>query len=244
MTPFPLTADLVRKVRERAVNVCEYCRLPQSSQEASFHVDHIIPRHAAGSTHPDNLALARVTCSLKKAARTHAVDHQSEEQAPIFNPRRQTWNEQFVWTPDWHVQGLTPNAIYFSDSPPRSLSAWGDVHNQTWSRTSPRHLAACLRGAMFTTRLGLGQAHATSQLVCVGRCSQPDVGLGQAHATSQLVCVERCSQPDLVSDKPTPPRSLSAWSGVHNQTSSRTSPRHLAACLRGAMFPRVFASND
>ncbi len=33
-----------------------------------------------------------------------------------------------------------------------------------------RHLAACLRGALFTTRLDLGQAHATSQLVCVERC--------------------------------------------------------------------------
>ncbi len=33
-----------------------------------------------------------------------------------------------------------------------------------------RHLAACLRGALFTTRFDVGQAHTTSQLVCVGRC--------------------------------------------------------------------------
>ncbi len=118
-----------------------------------------------------------------------------------------------------------PDVVSKKPTPPCSLSslpAWSGIHIQTWSRTSPRHLAACLRGAVFTTRRGLKEAHATSQLACVGRCSQPV----------------------LVSYKPTPPRSLPAWSGVHNQTWSQRSPRHLAACLRGAVFPPVSASND
>jgi 5-methylcytosine-specific restriction endonuclease McrA len=69
-----ISAALVRRVRERAKNICEYCRLPQDSQEATFHVDHIQPRSAGGLTSFDNLALACVTCSLRKAARAMVRD--------------------------------------------------------------------------------------------------------------------------------------------------------------------------
>ena len=53
-------ASLARLVRKRAGNVCEYCCLPQSSQEATFHVDQIQPAVAQGLTTPDNVALACV----------------------------------------------------------------------------------------------------------------------------------------------------------------------------------------
>ena len=43
-----IPAILARLVRKRAGNACEYCRLPQSSQEATFHVDHIRPASSAG----------------------------------------------------------------------------------------------------------------------------------------------------------------------------------------------------
>jgi 16S rRNA G1207 methylase RsmC len=45
-----IPAILARLVRKRAGNACEYCRLPQSSQEATFHVDHIRPAVAQGAT--------------------------------------------------------------------------------------------------------------------------------------------------------------------------------------------------
>jgi hypothetical protein len=38
---------LMREVRTRAAGICEYCRLPQESQEATFHIDHIRPRNVA-----------------------------------------------------------------------------------------------------------------------------------------------------------------------------------------------------
>ena len=59
-----LPAALIKFVRRRARHVCEYCHLPQRSQEAVFHVDHIQPRVAGGPTRAENLALACVTCSL------------------------------------------------------------------------------------------------------------------------------------------------------------------------------------
>ena len=45
-----IPAQLVRQVRERAGDVCEYCRVPQASQEATFHVDHILPSIMGGAT--------------------------------------------------------------------------------------------------------------------------------------------------------------------------------------------------
>ena len=44
-------ADRLRRlVVDRAGNRCEYCRLSQEGQEASFHIDHITPRAWGGST--------------------------------------------------------------------------------------------------------------------------------------------------------------------------------------------------
>lgn len=67
-----------------------------------------MPRKTGGETTPENLALACVTCSLKKAARTQATDSETGETVSIFNPRAQLWDDHFSWTIDWHVQGLTP----------------------------------------------------------------------------------------------------------------------------------------
>jgi HNH endonuclease len=102
-----IPARLIRRVRTRARGLCEYCRLPQSSQEAVFHIDHVRPGDAGGKTHLDNLALACVTCSLRKAARTHGRDPRSRQRVPLFNPRRNSWARHFRWTPGWQLVGLT-----------------------------------------------------------------------------------------------------------------------------------------
>jgi hypothetical protein len=103
-----LSAKLARLVRDRAGQVCEYCKLPQSSQEAAFHIDHICPRAAGGLTDAGNLALACVTCSLKKAARTHARDPLSNELVPLFHPRDDRWTDHFRWTRGNRLVGRTP----------------------------------------------------------------------------------------------------------------------------------------
>ncbi|WP_437338603.1 HNH endonuclease [Sorangium sp. So ce394] len=69
-----MPATLQRRVRERAADRCEYCRLAQVGQEATFHIDHVQPRHEGGMTTLENLALACVSCSLRKGARTHGSD--------------------------------------------------------------------------------------------------------------------------------------------------------------------------
>lgn len=91
MTPH-IPATLLREVRDRARGICEYCRLPQRSQEATFHVDHIQPRTSGGATIVENLALACVTCSLRKAARVRARDPSTGRTVRLFHPRRDVWD--------------------------------------------------------------------------------------------------------------------------------------------------------
>lgn len=102
-----ITADLRELVVTRAGLRCEYCRLSQLGQEATFHIDHVRPRSADGPTTPENLALACVSCSLRKWAKQTATDPETGEEVPLFNPREQNWHDHFRWESE-RVMGLTP----------------------------------------------------------------------------------------------------------------------------------------
>jgi 5-methylcytosine-specific restriction endonuclease McrA len=69
MTTKHVPASMQRRVREHAHSRCEYCGIAQEHQEATFHIDHVTPRHAGGKTTLPNLALACVSCSLRKGPR-------------------------------------------------------------------------------------------------------------------------------------------------------------------------------
>ena len=90
-----IPGSLRQAVTERAENRCEYCRLSQLSQEATFHIDHIIPESAGGPTALENLALACVTCSLKKGAKQRLIDPQTGAEVSVFNPRLNRWSDHF-----------------------------------------------------------------------------------------------------------------------------------------------------
>jgi hypothetical protein len=92
-----IPAGIRRVVRNRAKGRCEYCGLSQEGQEATFHIDHVIPLAAGGQTTAENLALACVSCSLRKAARQTVIDPQTEEEVAVYNPRRDSWAEHFRW---------------------------------------------------------------------------------------------------------------------------------------------------
>jgi HNH endonuclease len=98
--------SLRQLVIQRAKDRCEYCCLSQAGQAATFHIDHIIPVVAGGATTSDNLALACVSCSLRKSARQTVTDPETNKEVPIFNPRPQVWIENFRWH-DVRVVGLT-----------------------------------------------------------------------------------------------------------------------------------------
>ena len=61
---------------------------------------------AGGETTVKNLALACVSCSLRKGSRQNLKDAETGKTVSIFNPRHQEWKEHFAWD-DVRVIGLT-----------------------------------------------------------------------------------------------------------------------------------------
>jgi hypothetical protein len=92
-----IPAEVRRLVIQRATGRCEYCGLAQEGQEATFHLDHIVPVVVGGKTTIENLAVACVSCSLRKAARQTVIDPQTGEEVAIYNPRRESWSDHFRW---------------------------------------------------------------------------------------------------------------------------------------------------
>lgn len=92
-----ISATLRRFVRERAAGYCEYCLSQDNFTTEPFVVEHIQPLAAGGKTVLDNLAYACSGCNGSKAAKTSAIDPQTEEVVPLFHPRQQRWHEHFQW---------------------------------------------------------------------------------------------------------------------------------------------------
>jgi 5-methylcytosine-specific restriction endonuclease McrA len=131
LIPFDLREAVVR----RAGNRCEYCRLSQESQVATFPVDHVIPVVSDGKTTLDNLALACPRCNASKWTRVDAIDPASALLVPLFNPRTDAWADHFRWSPfDLTVVGSPypdragyriPSRSQFDPTPYRSPLAHG-----------------------------------------------------------------------------------------------------------------------
>ena len=101
--------SLRRSVTSRAKGRCEYCQSPESFATERFSIEHIQPRRTGGLTVVENLALACQGCNGYKAAKTAAIDPESETVVPLFHPRRQVWAEHFAWSEDYlQIVGTTP----------------------------------------------------------------------------------------------------------------------------------------
>jgi len=92
-----LSETLQRAVERRAAGRCEYCRMHQTLQGATFHVEHVVPKCRGGESRLENLAWACPTCNLHKADRIASPDPQSGQEVPLFNPRRDRWSMHFRW---------------------------------------------------------------------------------------------------------------------------------------------------
>ncbi len=93
-----MDANLRAAVRERAAGCCEYCHRSQAdSPLIAFHIEHIIPRKHGGSDQLDNLALACPDCNLHKGSDLAGMDPQTDAVTRLFDPRKQNWDEHFVW---------------------------------------------------------------------------------------------------------------------------------------------------
>lgn len=91
-----MDAWLRLRVRERAGDRCEYCRLRQEHDcFHPFHVEHIIARQHRGADDMENLALACHQCNLHKGTNLTGVDPDTNEVTRLFDPRRDRWEDHF-----------------------------------------------------------------------------------------------------------------------------------------------------
>ena len=100
-------SEIAREVEQRAAGRCEYCRMHQSLQGATFHVEHVVPRCLGGPSDYTNLAWACPSCNLHKSNRVDVRPTGAHETVPIYNPRRDKWDDHFFWD-GFRITGLTP----------------------------------------------------------------------------------------------------------------------------------------
>jgi hypothetical protein len=106
-----ITTTEERQIIERANRLCEYCRSSMDYSAQSFAIDHIIPITEGGKTLLENLAFSCGGCNGHKYAKIQAIDPVSREVVPLYNPRQQSWQDNFVWSDDLlQVVGLTASA--------------------------------------------------------------------------------------------------------------------------------------
>lgn len=105
---------LTAETRQRLVDVddhrCAYCRTPQANSGSPMVVDHLLPRSKGGATAFDNLCFSCYRCNLYKGPQIEAIDPRTGEIAPLFHPRRDRWDEHFVWDEaGLQIIGLSPS---------------------------------------------------------------------------------------------------------------------------------------
>lgn len=97
------------QVALRALHRCEYCKAPEAMFNFPFEVEHIIPISAEGQDREDNLALSCRSCNLFKGSFVQAIDPQTEQRLPLFNPRQHLWHQHFeTHLETGEIIGLTP----------------------------------------------------------------------------------------------------------------------------------------
>ena len=104
-----MDAATKKLVRLRAGDRCEYCRLHQDhSPLATLQIEHIIPKKKHGGTDDTgNLALACIDCNLAKSSNIAGRDPDTKQLTPLFDPRKDRWNEHFEMQ-GAYIVGKTP----------------------------------------------------------------------------------------------------------------------------------------
>jgi HNH endonuclease len=92
------SADLRRRVRQRAQNLCEYCRTLMDLTGHEFTLDHILPEAHGGTSQFDNLCFCCFWCNNYKQARIQLIDSRTGRLVRLFHPRLDRWEDHFRWS--------------------------------------------------------------------------------------------------------------------------------------------------
>jgi hypothetical protein len=94
-----ISKTLRTTIIERANGLCEYCQTSQLIV-LEMEIDHIQPESKGGLTTESNLCLACAGCNGFKSDAEEAIDPETRQKVPLFNPRTQNWPSHFGWSPD------------------------------------------------------------------------------------------------------------------------------------------------
>jgi 5-methylcytosine-specific restriction endonuclease McrA len=92
-----MTPALREQVRQRAADLCEYCGIPQACTTLPHEADHIRSQKHHGPTALDNLCWACALCNGFKGSDVAGHDPVTDELVPLFNPRKEVWQDHFAW---------------------------------------------------------------------------------------------------------------------------------------------------
>lgn len=92
-----IPSDVKEQVKRHFGDRCAYC---QSEKKFILYleIEHIIPLKQGGTDDESNLCQACRLCNLSKSSHTTAIDPHTEQQAQLFHPRQQDWQEHFRWS--------------------------------------------------------------------------------------------------------------------------------------------------
>jgi hypothetical protein len=100
--------SLVRELRRRAGEACEYCHLADSLLPTPFEVEHIIPKQHGGQTVLSNFAYSCLHSNRHKGPNLAGIDRSRgrPKLTPLFHPRRHKWPRHFTFDGPF-IAGLT-----------------------------------------------------------------------------------------------------------------------------------------
>lgn len=98
-----------KHLAQQALFRCGYCLTQELVSGVPLTIEHLLPRAKGGSNEEENLWLSCRLCNEAKGVLTDAIDSETGEFAPLFNPRLQRWVDHFSWVDGGtKVLGLTP----------------------------------------------------------------------------------------------------------------------------------------
>ncbi len=102
---------LRRQVIEEARHRCEYCKTSSRLTGTPLIIEHVFPKSLGGSDDRSNLAASCYRCNEFKGTKTDAIEPETKQIVPLFNPRTQSWTDHFVWSNGGtHMIGMTPTS--------------------------------------------------------------------------------------------------------------------------------------
>ena len=104
-----MTPALRVQVRQRALDCCEYCQMPQSCTQLPHEADHIRAQKHKGPTTLENLGWACTICNSHKGSDVSAYVPDTDELVRLFNPRIDDWSDHFEWSGP-RLIGISPIA--------------------------------------------------------------------------------------------------------------------------------------